>query len=111
MALEDTAQEDTVLEDTAQEVSALAAIAHPQEAITVTVDHVRGSHIIIDANVGGGIYLEARQTPNSLGGRTINILTSKAGVEMLTYHADTSKVDTAAMLKVGLKGELTLNPE
>merc|ERR1711962_532166 len=35
----------------------------------------------------------------------------KAGVEMLTYHADTSKVDTAAMLKVGLKGELTLNPE
>merc|ERR1711890_84698 len=48
---------------------------------------------------------------NSLGGRTINILTSKAGVEMLTYHADTSKVDTAAMLKLGLKGELTLNPE
>merc|ERR1711890_6045 len=83
----------------------------PQEAITVTVDHVRGSHIIIDANVGGGIHLEARQTPNSLGGRTINILTSKAGVEMLTYHADTSKVDTAAMLKLGLKGELTLNPE
>merc|ERR1719347_1431337 len=74
-------------------------------------DHVRGSHIIIDANVGGGIHLEARQTPNSLGGRTINILTSKAGVEMLTYHADTSKIDTAAMLKVGLKGELTLNPE
>merc|ERR1712080_515529 len=66
---------------------------------------------IIDANVGGGIHLEARQTPNSLGGRTINILTSKAGVEMLTYHADTSKVDTAAMLKLGLKGELTLNPE
>jgi len=30
---------------------------------------------------------------------------------MLTYHADTSKVDTAAMFKVGLKGELTLNPE
>merc|ERR1711909_268935 len=49
--------------------------------------------------------------PNSLGGRTIDILTSKAGVEMLTYHADTSKVDTAAMFKVGLKGELTLNPE
>merc|ERR1719348_1764325 len=86
-------------------------LGFPQEAITVTVDHVRGSHIIIDANVGGGIHLEARQTPNSLGGRTINILTSKAGVEMLTYHADTSKVDTAAMLKVGLKGELTLNPE
>jgi len=82
-----------------------------QEAITVTVDHVRGSHLIIDANVGGGVHVEARQTPNSLGGRTIDILTSKAGVEMLTYHADTSKVDTAAMFKVGLKGELTLNPE
>ena len=55
--------------------------------------------------------MEAQQTPNSLGGRTINIVTSKAGVKMLTYHADTSKVDTPAMLKVGLKGELTLNPE
>merc|ERR1711890_220917 len=65
--------------------------AHPFSGVPIlpTVDHVRGSHIIIDANVGGGIHLEARQTPNSLGGRTINILTSKAGVEMLTYHADT----------------------
>ena len=77
----------------------------------LNMDHVRGSHIIIEANVGGGVHLEARQTHNSLGGRTINIVTSKAGVKMLTYHADTFKIDTPAMLKVGLKGELTLDPE
>jgi hypothetical protein len=82
-----------------------------QDDITVTIDHVRGDHLIIDANVAGGLRLEGRQAPNSDGGRSINIVTTKAGVQMLKYHADTFKTDTPAMFKVGLKGDLELNPE
>jgi len=82
-----------------------------QEAITMTVDYMRGSHFIIDANVGGGFHLEARQAYNSLGGRAINILISEADVEVFTYHADTSKVDTVSLLKFGFKGDMMLNPE
>ena len=55
--------------------------------------------------------MEAQKIPYSLGDGDINTVTSKASTKMLTYHADTFKIDTPAMLKVGLKGELTLDPE
>ena len=39
------------------------------------------------------------------------MLANKAGAQMFKYHGETSKVDNAAMLKVGLKGEFDLSPE
>jgi len=36
---------------------------------------------------------------------------TKGGAQTFKYHGETSKVDNAAMLKVGLKGEFDLSPE
>jgi len=80
-----------------------------QPSVIVTIDHVRGDHLNINANVGGGLELHAKQTPNSKGGRNIEIETKKGGVEMLKYKAETSKINDAAIFKIGLKGDLTLN--
>jgi len=82
-----------------------------EDAITLTVDYMRGSHIIIDTNIGGGVHMEARQADNSLGGKAIDMRMSEADVEMFTYHADTSKVDTDSILKFGFKGDMMINPE
>jgi len=87
----------------------IPGFAHQE--ITVTVDHVRGSHLNIESNILGGLVLNAEQKPNTLGGRTINVRATKANVEMFKYDADTSKVNNAAMLKVGLKGNFVLNSE
>jgi len=78
---------------------------------TVTVDHQKGKSLNIKSNIRGGLELDVNHTPNSLGGRTINVLATKAGAQMFKYHGDTSKVNDAAMLKVGLKGEFDLSPE
>ena len=78
---------------------------------TVTVDHQKGKSLNIKSNIRGGLELDVNHTPNSLGGRTINVLATKAGAQMFKYHGDTSKVNNAAMLKVGLKGEFDLSPE
>merc|ERR1712186_270878 len=83
-----------------------------QNPLTVTIDHVRGSHLIIDSNIAGGMKLDAKQSPNSgTGGRNIDIVATKAGTQMWKYHAVTSKVNDANMLKVGLKGDFELNPQ
>lgn len=78
---------------------------------TVTVNHQKGKSLNIKSNIRGGLELDINHTPNSLGGRTINVLATKAGAQMFKYHGDTSKVNNAAMLKVGLKGEFDLSPE
>ena len=83
-----------------------------QNPLTVTIDHVRGSHLIIDSNIAGGMKFDAKQSPNSgTGGRNIDIVATKAGTQMWKYHAVTSKVNDANMLKVGLKGDFELNPQ
>merc|ERR1712055_1015859 len=82
-----------------------------QPSITATVEHVRGSHLNIESNIAGGLKLDASQAPNSQGGRSINILATKAGAQMFKYHGETSKVNNARQLKVGLKGEFDLSPE
>ena len=55
--------------------------------------------------------MEAGQTDNSLEGQDINMRMSEADVEMFTYHAHTSKVDTDSILKLGFKGDMMINPE
>ena len=78
---------------------------------TVTVNHQKGKSLNIKPNICGGLELDVNHTPNSLGGRTIKVLATKAGAQMFKYHGDTSMVNDAAMLKVGLRGELDLGPK
>merc|ERR1712037_342491 len=83
-----------------------------QNPITLTINHQRGSFLIIDSNIAGGMKLDAKQSPNAgTGGRNIDIVTTKAGPQMWKYHAVTSKVNDANQLKVGLKGDFELNPQ
>merc|ERR1712088_841645 len=83
-----------------------------QNPITLTINHQRGSFLIIESNIAGGMKLDAKQSPNAgTGGRNIDIVTTKAGTQMWTYHAVTSKVNDANQLKVGLKGDFELNPQ
>ena len=82
-----------------------------QDALTVSIDHQKGSSLTIEANFDGGLYLDIKHAPNTLGGRTIKVLATKAGETMFEYKGDTSKVDNESMLKVGLKGNFDLNPK
>ena len=73
--------------------------------------HQKGKSLNIKPNICGGLELDVNHTPNSLGGRTINVLATKAGAQMFKYHGNTSMVNDAAMLKVGLRGEFDLGPK
>ena len=66
------------------------------------MNHQKGRSLNIKSNICGGLELDVNHTPNSLGDRTINVLATKAGAQMVKYHGDTSMVNDAAMLKVGL---------
>jgi len=82
-----------------------------KDKVTVTVKHVKGQSLSIESNIGPGMTLDISHQPNSKGGRHINVQATRGGVEMFKYKGETSKVNNAAMLKVGLQGELDLNPE
>merc|ERR1719431_2000858 len=83
-----------------------------QNPLTLTINHQRGSFLIIESNIAGGMKLDAKQSPNAgTGGRNIDIVTTKGGVQMWKYSAVTSKVNDANQLKVGLKGDFELNPQ
>merc|ERR1719289_496095 len=83
-----------------------------QNPLTLTINHQRGSFLIIESNIAGGMKLDAKQSPNAgTGGRNIDIVTTKGGVQMWKYSAVTSKVNDANQLKVGLKGGFELNPQ
>merc|ERR1712088_1008971 len=62
-----------------------------QNPLTMTINHQRGSFLIIDSN--------------------IDIVATKGGAMMWKYNAVTSKVNDANQLKVGLKGDFELNPQ
>merc|ERR1739844_427919 len=56
-----------------------------------TMNHVRGSSIKIETNIGGGIEIEGKRGDNSKGGRDIHILTKKAGKQMMKVDISTEK--------------------
>merc|ERR1711872_651920 len=83
-----------------------------QNPLTMTINHQRGSFLIIDTNIAGGMKLDAKQSPNAgTGGRNIDIVATWGGAMMWKYNAVTSKVNDANQLKVGLKGDFELNPQ
>merc|ERR1711910_76878 len=58
-----------------------------QNPLTMTINHQRGSFLIIDTNIAGGMKLDAKQSPNAgTGGRNIDIVTTKGGVQMWKYR-------------------------
>merc|ERR1711881_686120 len=59
-----------------------------QNPITLTINHQRGSFLIIETNIAGGMKLDAKQSPNAgTGGRNIDIVTTKGGVQMWKYQS------------------------
>ena len=72
------------------------------------MNHQKGKSLNIKSNICGGLELDVNHT-HSLGGRTINVLATKAGAQMFKYHGDTSRVNDTAMLKVGLRGVFDLD--
>merc|ERR1739848_667918 len=65
---------------------------YPEKTIDITIDHVIGSSLVIDANFAGGLHLEAKRGPNAKGGRDIAVLTKRAGKQMMKLDVSTSKV-------------------
>merc|ERR1712241_1360209 len=61
------------------------------DKIEGTIDHNIGKSIKIKTNLGGGIEIEGNRGDNSKGGRDINILTKKAGKQMMKVHISTEK--------------------
>ena len=82
-----------------------------EDLLVVSVHHIEGSSLVIDANFNRGLHLDINHVANKIGGRTINILATRAGEEMFKYKGDTSKMENADQLKFGLKSNFDLNPE
>ena len=82
-----------------------------EDLLVVSVNHIEGSSLVIDANFNRGLHLDINHVANKIGGRTINILATQAGEEMFKYKGDTSKMENKDQLKFGLKSNFDLNPE
>merc|ERR1712149_54435 len=84
---------------------------YPEKTIDITIDHVIGSSLVIDANFAGGLHLEAKRGPNAKGGRDISVLTKRAGKQMMKLDVSTSKVWNNDEIKLGLTDSLEIDPE
>merc|ERR1712236_12435 len=82
-----------------------------QPSIDVTVAHQIGTSLIIDANIFGGLHLEATRGDNAKGGRDVSVLAKKGGVQMVKLTVDTEKVDNANEFKFILHDVLDVNEE
>jgi len=61
------------------------------DKIEGTMDHVIGKSLEINTNLGGGIQIKGDRGDNNKGGRDINIVTKKAGKQMMKIHVETEK--------------------
>ena len=82
-----------------------------QKSIDITADHQIDKSLIIDANVFGGIHLEAKRGDNAKGGRDISVLTKKGGVQMFKLDISTEKINNDNEFKFILHDTLEVNPE
>merc|ERR1711892_736021 len=53
-----------------------------ESSIEITADHQIGKSLVIDANILGGLHLEATRGDNAKNGRDVSVLTKKGGVQM-----------------------------
>merc|ERR1711936_361756 len=82
-----------------------------QPSIDVTVAHQIGSSLIIDANIFGGLHLEATRGDNAKGGRDVSILAKKGGVQMFKLTISTEKINNANEFKFILHDTFDVNTE
>jgi hypothetical protein len=84
---------------------------YPEKTIDITIVHIIGDSLVIDANFAGGLHLEAKRGPNAKGGRDIKMLTKRAGKQMMKLDISTSKVWNNDEIKLGLTDSLEIDPE
>ena len=76
----------------------------PQKEYTLTVNHQKGSSLVIDVNILGDLHFDFKRAANTEGGSSVGILATQAGVELFKYQGETTKVDNEEMLKIGFEG-------
>merc|ERR1712121_469489 len=81
------------------------------ESIDITADHVIGSSLTIDANILGGLHLEAKRGDNAKNGRDISVLAQKGGVQMFKLTIQTEKVNNPNEFKFILRDTFDVNTQ
>merc|ERR1712198_592657 len=81
-----------------------------KESIDITVDHKIGSSLTIDANILGGLHLEAKRDDNSKGGRDFSVLAKKGNEQMFKLTINTEKVNNRKEFKFILKDTFEVSP-
>merc|ERR1711892_767596 len=82
-----------------------------ESSIEITADHQIGKSLVIDANILGGLHLEATRGDNAKHGRDVSVLTKKGGVKMFKITWSTEKVNNEKEFKFVLHDTLEVNPE
>merc|ERR1712055_999992 len=83
-----------------------------QPSIDVTVDHKPGSSIVIDANILGGLHLEAKRGKNAKKeGRYVNVLAKKGGEQMFKLDITYKIVNNKKAFKFTLHDTFEVNTE
>merc|ERR1712106_788140 len=82
-----------------------------ESSIEITADHQIGKSLVIDANILGGLHMEATRGDNAKNGRDVSVLTKKGGVQMFKITWSTEKVDNENEFKFVLHDTLEVNPE
>merc|ERR1711892_212555 len=82
-----------------------------ESSIEITADHQIGKSLVIDANILGGLHLEATRGDNAKNGRDFSVLTKKGGVQMFKVTWSTEKVNNENEFKFVLHDTLEVNPE
>jgi len=76
-----------------------------------TMTHIPGSSIEIKTNLGGGIEILGERGDNTKGGRDIQILTKKAGKQMMKGKLSTEKTVNDNEIKLVLRDSLEVDPD
>ena len=71
-----------------------------QSSIDITADHQIGKSLVIDANILGGLHLEAKRGDNAKNGRDVSLMVKKGGVKMFKVTWSTEKVNNANEFKI-----------
>merc|ERR1712141_476970 len=81
------------------------------DKIEGTMDHDIGKSINIKTNIGGGIEIQGNRGNNNKGGRDINILTKKAGKQMMKINISTEKNVDDNEIRLVLRDSVEIDPD
>merc|ERR1740137_418838 len=82
-----------------------------ESSIEITADHQIGKSLVIDANILGGLHLEATRGDNAKNGRDVSLLAKKGGVQMFKVTWSTEKVNNADEFRFILHDTMEINPD